>query len=77
MGRSIIEKAITLSLSDVGILLNFVKEELEQQNKIETVFTEELSDVLSQDETNEVKISLESINRATEFIKNIEYKKGE
>ena len=71
------EKAITLSLSDVGILLNFVKEELEQRNEIETVFTEELSDVLSQDETNEVKISLESINGTTEFIKNIEYKKGE
>lgn len=71
------EKAITLSLWDVGILLNFVKEELEQQNRIETVFTEELSDVLSQDETNEVKISFENINGATEFIKNIEYKKGE
>lgn len=70
------EKVITLSLSDVGVLLNFVKEELEQQNKIETVFTEELSDVLSQDETNEVKISLESINGTTEFIKNIECKKG-
>lgn len=71
------EKAITLSLSDVGVLLNFVKEELEQRNRIETVFTEELSDVLSQDETNEVKISFESINGTTEFIKNIEYKKGE
>lgn len=71
------EKAITLSLSDVGVLLNFVKEELEQRNRIETVFTEELSDVLSQDETNEVKISLESIDGTTEFIKNIEYKKGE